>query len=55
MPAEFFTGTPVRQKLRLIAVGDPVPDDVASFVESECQRPSVRAYLDHPRPPHAPG
>ncbi len=40
--------------MRLIRAGDPVPDPVRAYAEAVWARPSVRAYVDHPRPPHAP-
>ena len=40
--------------LRLIRTGEPVPAAVAAFVADVCARPSVRDFLDHPRPPHPP-
>jgi glutathione S-transferase len=41
--------------LRLIRTGHAVPDEVAAFAAEVSARPSVRAYLEHARPPHAPG
>jgi glutathione S-transferase len=35
---------------RLIINGDPVPDAVRTYAESTWARPSVRAYVEHPRP-----
>lgn len=32
----------------------PIPDRVRAFKDAVYARPSVRAYLDHPRPPHPP-
>ena len=32
----------------------PVPDRVRAFKDATYARPSVRAYIDHPRPPHPP-
>jgi glutathione S-transferase len=40
--------------LRLVRTGYVVPAEVQAFVDAECQRASVRAYLEHSRPPHAP-
>jgi glutathione S-transferase len=41
--------------LRLSRTGyAKIPARVEAFIAEECARPSVRAYLDHPRPPHPP-
>jgi glutathione S-transferase len=40
--------------LRLTRTGETVPDEVARFVERTCERPSVRDYLEHARPPNPP-
>jgi glutathione S-transferase len=40
--------------LRLVRTGEHVPDDVARFVDAVCERPSVREFLEHPRPPNPP-
>ena len=39
---------------RLICSGEPVPDPVAAYCARVWARPSVRGYVDHPRPPNAP-
>jgi glutathione S-transferase len=39
---------------RLISNGDPVPPLLRGYVEEQFKRPSVRAYVDHPRAPFAP-
>jgi glutathione S-transferase len=31
-----------------------IPEDVRAFMAATLSRPSVRGYLDHPRPPHPP-
>lgn len=33
---------------------DALPADVRAFMDAVAARPSVRGYLDHPRPPHPP-
>lgn len=40
--------------LRLARTSYPLPDRVKAFVESTVSRPSVRAYLEHARPPFRP-
>jgi len=35
---------------RLILNGDEVPASIRAFAEAQWQRPSVRAYVEHPRP-----
>jgi glutathione S-transferase len=35
---------------RLIANGDPVPDEARRYAEAHWSRPSIRAFVDHPRP-----
>ena len=40
--------------LRVRSAGIPLEDDVAQFLDATLARPSVRKYLDHPRPPHRP-
>jgi glutathione S-transferase len=40
--------------LRLARTGYPLPDRVRTFMEATLQRPSLRAYLEHPRPPFRP-
>jgi glutathione S-transferase len=40
--------------LRLSRTGYPLPDPVQRFHDLNIARPSIRAYLEHPRPPHRP-
>jgi glutathione S-transferase len=40
--------------LRLARAGDPLPDRTSAFLETALTRPSLRAYIDHPRPPFRP-
>jgi glutathione S-transferase len=40
--------------LRVRSAGIPLEDGVARFLDANLARPSVRMYLDHPRPPHRP-
>jgi glutathione S-transferase len=40
--------------MRLVHGGDPVPDRVRAYAEAVWRRPSVREYVQHTRPPHAP-
>jgi glutathione S-transferase len=39
---------------RLIANGDDVPANVRAYAENQWARPSVQAYLQHPREPFVP-
>ena len=39
---------------RLIANGETVPAKVRAFAAAQWQRPSVRAFVDRPRPPYVP-
>ena len=39
---------------RLTPLDPALPDSVVAFVERTCSRPSVQAYLHHPRPPNPP-
>lgn len=39
---------------RVVATEIPLPEAVRQFVDGVVARPSVRSYLDHPRPPHPP-
>jgi glutathione S-transferase len=39
---------------RLVSSGIPVPDKVRAYVEAIWDRPSVREFLDHRRPPNPP-
>jgi glutathione S-transferase len=39
---------------RLINNGDDVPPTVRAYAEAQWSRPSVRAYIDHPREPFVP-
>jgi glutathione S-transferase len=38
----------------LLRLHDAIPAPVRAFVDEAIARPSLRAYLDHPRPPHPP-
>jgi glutathione S-transferase len=40
--------------LRLGRTSYPLPEQAAAFLEAAIQRPSLRAYLEHPRPPFRP-
>ena len=40
--------------MRLVKSGYRVPDPLRAYAEAVWQRPSVREYVEHPRPPHAP-
>jgi glutathione S-transferase len=40
--------------LRLSRTGYPLPEPVLRFHDQNIERPSLRAYLEHPRPPHRP-
>jgi glutathione S-transferase len=40
--------------LRLVRTGETVPPAVAAFVAEVCARPSVREFIERPRPPHPP-
>jgi glutathione S-transferase len=40
--------------LRLARTSYPLPEAVSAFVEAAIARPSLRAYIDHPRPPFRP-
>lgn len=40
--------------MRLIRSGYEVPPSVAAYAEAVWQRPSVREYVEHTRPPHPP-
>ena len=40
--------------LRLGRTGYPLPERVAAFLDATVNRPSMRAYLEHPRPPFRP-
>jgi glutathione S-transferase len=40
--------------MRLIRSGDPVPAPIRAYAEAVWQRPSVREYVEHARPPHPP-
>ncbi|HEU4733749.1 MAG TPA: hypothetical protein VFT22_37915, partial [Kofleriaceae bacterium] len=39
---------------RLARSDYPLPEGVQGFLERTTLRPSVRAYLEHPRPPNPP-
>ena len=40
--------------MRLVWAGAPVPGAVAAYATAVWDRPSVREFVDHPRPPYAP-
>jgi hypothetical protein len=40
--------------MRLAHTSYPLPDRVQAFLDAAVQRPSMRAYIDHPRPPFRP-
>lgn len=40
--------------LRLSSAGDPLPPPAQRLVDAHLARPSVRWYLEHPRPPYPP-
>jgi glutathione S-transferase len=40
--------------IRLGRTGYPLPERVSTFLDTAVKRPSMRAYLDHPRPPFRP-
>lgn len=40
--------------MRLVRTGHEVPAAVRAYAEAVWRRPSVREYVDHARPPHAP-
>lgn len=40
--------------MRLVSSGYAVPDPVRAYVETIWHRPSMREFIDHPRPPNAP-
>jgi glutathione S-transferase len=39
---------------RLVKTDEPLPAPLRAFAEREWQRPSLRAFIDAPRPPHRP-
>jgi glutathione S-transferase len=39
---------------RLIANGEQVPSKLRAFAQAQWQRPSVRAFVNRPRPPYVP-
>jgi glutathione S-transferase len=41
--------------MRLIRTGFDLPDAHRAYAEAVWRRPSVRGYVEHPRPPHDPG
>lgn len=41
--------------MRLIRTGHAVPEALAAYAGAVWQRPSLREYVEHARPPHAPG
>jgi glutathione S-transferase len=40
--------------MRLVPIGYQMPDSVKAFLDASLQRPSLRAYIDHQRPPFRP-
>lgn len=40
--------------MRLISSGAPVPEPVGAYAAAVWARPSVREFVEHPRPPHQP-
>lgn len=40
--------------MRLVATGHPIPERIAAYVKSVWSRPSVREFVEHPRPPNPP-
>lgn len=40
--------------MRLVRMGYDVPPNLRAYAEAVWKRPSVREYVEHPRPPHAP-
>ena len=40
--------------MRLASNGHPMPDALTAFIAATASRPSVRKYIDHPRPPNPP-
>lgn len=40
--------------MRLVKSGYDLPPAVTAYAEAVWRRPSVREYIDHPRPPHPP-
>jgi glutathione S-transferase len=40
--------------MRLVATGQAVPAQVAAYAASVWARPSVREFIEHPRPPNSP-
>lgn len=54
--AEFSVATAdiVYSLMRLVRAGEVLPAPLQALVDETCRRPSVRAYLDHPRPPNPP-
>jgi glutathione S-transferase len=40
--------------MRLIAGGDPVPEGLAAYAAAVWARPSVKEFVEHPRPPNLP-
>jgi glutathione S-transferase len=39
---------------RLARTDYPLPQPVQSFLDANLQRPSLKAYIEHPRPPNRP-
>lgn len=40
--------------MRLVVTNHPLPEPLVAFAQAVWQRPSVREFLDHPRPPNPP-
>ncbi len=40
--------------MRLASNGHPMPDVLTAFIAATATRPSVRKYIEHPRPPNPP-
>ena len=40
--------------MRLVAANDPVPERLAAYARAVWTRPSVREFVEHPRPPNVP-
>ena len=40
--------------VRIANTDFPIPDTVRAFLATTLERPSVRVYMEHPRPPNPP-
>jgi glutathione S-transferase len=40
--------------MRLVSSGAPVPEPIVAYAAAVWARPSVREFVEHPRPPHQP-